>query len=385
MRKREKIDILKLNDIINLSNRILKIVFIFLCIIGLYAVTLIFKEWQIFRFFFTVLRILAPLFIGLLIAWILEPTVKYFHQRGTNRILASSLIYIFILSLFYVVITNLFPLILKQANDLLTILPTILDSFTIWVNNFFDHFKNINIIDVFKIKTDMIDYTNSLIRSLTTEVPAITINLISNLFSIIGVLVLSLMVGFYLLFDFNHLGKTILSLLPVKVRKDVRGLIEEANGFLFGYLKGTLFISLMVFVSSTIAFGIIGLKAPLLLGLICGIADIIPYIGPFIGGLPAVLLAFSYSFSTGIITIIALLVIQMIENNFFRPLVMSKTMKLHPVNIIIGILVFGYLWGVIGMVIATPLIAMLKSIIMFIEKKYHILKFIKESNSEGSD
>jgi len=193
------------------------------------------------------------------------------------------------------------------------------------------------------------------------------------------------MVGFYLLFDFNNIGKSTLSLLPLKIRKDVRSLIEEANGFLFGYLKGTLFISLMVFASSTIVFSIIGLKAPLLLGLICGIADIIPYLGPYLGALPAVLLAFSDSVSTGIITIIALLIIQMIENNFFRPLVMSKTMKLHPVIVIIGILVFGYLWGVIGMIIATPLIAMIKSIIMFIEKKYNILKFIKEGSRKGSN
>lgn len=385
MKKKEKIDISKLNDIIGLSNRILKIIFVFLCIIGLYAVTLIFKEWQIFHFLFTILRILLPLFIGILIAWILEPTIKYFHQRGMNRIVGASLIYLFILLALYLIITNLFPLLLNQANEFLTILPSILDSFTVWANNFFDHFKNINIIDIDNVKVDMINYINSLVSSLTMKVPSLTISLISNLFSTIGVLVLSLMVGFYLLFDFNNIGKSTLSLLPLKIRKDVRSLIEEANGFLFGYLKGTLFISLMVFASSTIVFSIIGLKAPLLLGLICGIADIIPYIGPYLGALPAVLLAFSHSVSTGIITIIALLIIQMIENNFFRPLVMSKTMKLHPVIVIIGILVFGYLWGVIGMIIATPLIAMIKSIIMFIEKKYNVLKFIKEGSRKGSN
>ncbi len=380
MKRKENIDTPKLNEIIRLSSNILKIAFIFFSIIGVYALTLIVKEWKLFQFLFTILKVLSPLFIGIIIAWLLEPTVKYMHQKGVNRIVGTTLIYIAMLTTIYILITTLFPMIIDQTNDFLVILPSILDSVSVWGNKFLENFQGISIIDIEVVKINVVDYLNGIVRTLTTEIPALTINFISGLFSMAGIMALGLIIGFYLLFDFANIGKVSLSLLPPKVRKDIRGLIDEANSFLFGYLKGTLFISFLIFVSSAIALSIIGVESPILLGLIIGIADIIPYIGPYIGGLPAVLVAFTQGVPTGIITIIALFTIQLIEGNFIQPLVMSKTMKLHPVNVIMGILVFGYFFGIIGMIIATPLVAMIKTIGMFIEKKYHILRFVREGN-----
>jgi predicted PurR-regulated permease PerM len=120
---------------------------------------------------------------------------------------------------------------------------------------------------------------------------------------------------------------------------------------------------------------IVGLKAPLLFGLICGITNIIPYIGPYLGALPATIVAFTQGVPVGIMTVVSILIVQFVEGNFIQPLVMSKTMKLHPVTILIGLLVFGYFFGVLGMIIATPLVAMIKSIAMFLENKFNILRF----------
>ena len=84
------------------------------------------------------------------------------------------------------------------------------------------------------------------------------------------------------------------------------------------------------------------------------------------------LVAFTQDVATGIIVLAAIMVVQFVEGNFVQPLVMSKTMKPHPVTILIGLLLFGYFFGVVGMIIATPLIAVIKSVVLFIEENLKI-------------
>ncbi len=129
----------------------------------------------------------------------------------------------------------------------------------------------------------------------------------------------------------------------------------------------------MVFVVTSLAFYIVGLRAPLLFGLFCGITNIIPYAGPYIGGAPAVIVGFSQSPLIGILTLVSVFVVQFLEGNFLQPLIMSKTTKLHPVTIMLGLLIFGHFFGIIGMVISTPVIAAFKATFMFFNDKFGIL------------
>ena len=153
------------------------------------------------------------------------------------------------------------------------------------------------------------------------------------------------------------------------------GLTNEINTSLRKYVQGTLICASSIFLLSSIGFAISGLKAPILFGLFCGITNVIPYVGPYIGGAPAVLVGFSQSPIIGIICLVTIVIAQFLESNILNPIVMSKTMKLHPVTIILGLLVFGHFWGMIGMLLATPTIAVLKSIILFLDDKYDILSF----------
>ncbi|MDD2490170.1 MAG: AI-2E family transporter [Bacilli bacterium] len=370
--KKEKIDYVKLNEVVSLSQRILKLAIIFISIIGIYAITLILKEWHIFGFIFTILSVLVPFFIGLVIAWLLEPIVKYLYNMGINRILGSILVYVIMLGILYLGFTLLFPIFLEQINDFIKILPGILEDGIIWVERFTNNFKNISFIDIEVIKTDMVNYFNDVITSITTEIPTMMINFIKGLFSTIGIFSIGLLIGFYLLVSTSNMKKIFLSLLPVRVRRDVIKLLEEANVSFFAYLKGTILTSTLVFVITATGLWLIGVKASLLLGFICGLTNIIPYIGPYLGGAVAAIVAFSQSVPLGIITLTVISIIQTIEGNIIQPLIMSKTMKLHPVTIIIGLLIFGYFFGILGMIIATPLIAVIKSIAIFVENKYHL-------------
>ena len=139
-------------------------------------------------------------------------------------------------------------------------------------------------------------------------------------------------------------------------------------------VSGTLLVALMVFICDTIGFAMVGLNAPLLFGIFCGLTDLIPYIGPYIGGAAAVIVGFSQGSFTGIAVLIICVIVQLVENYILQPIVMSKTTQLHPVTIIVGLLVFAYYFGIVGMIIATPCIALLKVIFRFIVKKYDLFK-----------
>ena len=136
-------------------------------------------------------------------------------------------------------------------------------------------------------------------------------------------------------------------------------------------------VMFLVFISQSIGLTLAGLKAPLVFALFCAITDVIPYFGPWIGGIPAVIVGFTISPTVGICTIISILVVQALENYFYQPLIMGHTMKLHPITIMIGLLIFGHFFGIIGMIIATPVIACLKILFEFIYERKAILKKLK--------
>ncbi len=130
---------------------------------------------------------------------------------------------------------------------------------------------------------------------------------------------------------------------------------------------------LLVFLTQSIGLTLAGLKAPLVFALFCAVTDIIPYFGPYIGGIPAVIVGFTISPITGICVLISIIIVQLLENNFYQPLIMGHTMKLHPVTIMLGLLIFQHFFGIIGMVVATPVIACLKILFIFINEKLDIL------------
>ena len=127
----------------------------------------------------------------------------------------------------------------------------------------------------------------------------------------------------------------------------------------------------MVFVCDTIGFALVGLNAGVLFGLLCGITDLIPYIGPYIGGAAAVIVGFTQGPMVGIGVLIIVIVVQLIESYLLQPVVMSKAMQLHPVLIIVGLLLFGHFFGILGMIVATPCMAIIKEILLFIVHRNH--------------
>ena len=168
------------------------------------------------------------------------------------------------------------------------------------------------------------------------------------------------------------MSKGFKKLFPERARDDIEYLLDQLDSTLYGFISGTLWLSLLLFVVSIIGFSIIGLKAPILIAFVCVITNLIPYIGPYMGAAVAGAIGFTQSPLIGILTLAFILVVQIVDGEILNPLVMSKKMNLSPITIIISLLVFEYLFGIIGMVIATPIVAILKVIYVFLDEKYNL-------------
>ena len=368
-----KLDMPKVNESVNLLSKILKISYFLIIVIGIYAITLITKEWRILQIIGTFLKILFPFFIGFVIAWIFNPIVTWLNKKKVNRILGTVIVYLIFLGFLYLMISSIFPLILDQANDLLSTLPHIINKVKDFIENFFKNLSSSS-FDFNSIKTEIFNYVTTFGKNLSASLPSTIISFMSSLFSGVGTIALSLIIGFYMLFNFDNVKKTLIKLIPEKVRGTTTELLTIVNNTLVGYVQGTFFVAFIVFVTSYIGFLILGVEAPLLFATFCGITDLIPYAGPFIGGTPVALVTLTQNTTTGILVILYIVAVQWLESLVLQPVIMSKAMKLNPVTIIIGLLVFQHFFGILGMIVATPIIATLKVIIIFFNKKYILVK-----------
>ena len=367
---------------INVSEKLLKIAYLFVVVVGIYALTKLFKEWKIFDFIFEMLKVISPVFIGLLVAWLLDPIVKWLRKKGVRRSLGTILSYIVIIGGIILLIGTIIPVLTDQISDFAKLIPTVVDTVKDWINSFFNSLDRIDGFDALTVKDNLFKRIEDFSLNLTETLPTSAINILKSTFSGIGNVVIGLIIGFYFLLGFENVDDTLITLLPKKHQNETKKVVGDVNVSLRNFVSGALLDCTFVFIITSIGLAFIGLKAPLLFGLFCGITNIIPYAGPYIGGAPAVIVAFSQSPLIGVLTLILIVVIQFLEGNLLQPIIMSKTTKLHPVTIMIGLLIFGHFWGILGMVVSTPIISAFKAIFAHFNEKYDIITFNDESVDE---
>lgn len=363
-----------LNEAIHLFKGILKIAYVLCIIVGIYAVTIIFKEWHLKETIFVLLKTISPLFIGLFLAWLFDPIVTGLEKGGIRRVFGALLTYVVFVALIALLIGSIFPVLYDQINDFVKLVPAVFDNVKEWIESILMRF-DASTFDAEAFKNNIFKNIEEFGTSLTSSLPTMVISIVKNFVSGMGALLIGLIIGFYLSISFKNGTDAFITLLPKNIRDDARDLANEINNTCRSFVKGAIIDAGVIFVVSSIAFLLCGLKAPLLFGLFCGITNIIPYAGPYIGGIPAVIVAFSQGTTTGILVLICIVVIQAIEGNFLQAFIMSKSTKLHPVTIILGLLVFGYFFGILGMVVSTPIIGAIKAIFMFFNEKYEFIGY----------
>ena len=374
MNKKEKeVDITSLNHILRVGKNLMDIGYIMAIVCIVLLGTYLLKEWNIFRYIGELILVISPIFIGFLIAWLFEPLVSTLQAKKIPRIIGCLLVYLLLIGLFFLIIYLFVPSMASQVKDFVTAAPKIFEDITDFIIGFIEKLNIDSIIKVDNLKENIMKNITEWGLGIGSDVPKYLLSIGKSIISGGFNFFLGLMIGFYLLYDFDKVNHTIYTIIPENWKGNYKELTHRINTSLRSYVQGVLLVMFLVFITQGVGLSIAGMKAPILFALFCAVTDIIPYFGPYIGALPAVIVGFTISPITGVCVVISILVVQLLENNFYQPLIMGHTMKLHPVAIMAGLLVFQHFFGIIGMVIATPCIACIKVILVFILEQTGII------------
>jgi predicted PurR-regulated permease PerM len=336
----------------------------------LFVVTYFFLKinivWQpIVKLIFTVI---FPFLVASLITYLLHPLVEKIHQMGIHRGFAVVIIYALFFGGVGLALYKGIPAFIQQTKDLAENLPIFTNQYRFWLEEIQQKTSEWPMGIHEKIE-DGISGFEKRIEAILSRVLNSTINLLNSLF----IIAIIPFIAFYMLKDINVLKKSAWYITPRKWRQPGIHFLRAVNESLGNYIRGQLMVCLIVGTSSALLFWVIDMKYPLLLGFIIGVTNVIPYFGPIIGAIPAVIIAATVSVKMVIFIVIIVFVLQFVEGNILSPIIVGKSLHMHPLIIMLALLAGGEVGGVVGMIMAVPIIAVIKIAILQV-RNYFIKK-----------
>ena len=373
--KEKKLDLKTLNELIKTGNILLKITLTMAILAIAILIIYLLDKTSVLVIIGKIISILSPLFIGLLIAWLVEPAINYFVKNKVGRKLATVVVYLILIFIIILIAALIVPEFIAQVNELITRIPNFLKSINTFIN---DTFKSTADFDLSSVKESLINTINNFVNNFTSENLTGIVEKLSSSIKVVSNFVLGILIAFYLSLDFKNVNKYVSILVPNRFHEDIKKITTPLNEMLRNYVNGTLLSCLFVMILSLIGFLISGVSSPLLFAIFCAITNLIPYFGPYIGGIPVILIGFTMNPYVGFGCLITVVLVQFLEGNILNPLIVGKAVDLHPVILMLSLLVFEYFFGIFGMVIAVPIVATIKIVLLFFENKYHFINKMME-------
>jgi predicted PurR-regulated permease PerM len=314
--------------------------------------------------------VVPPLLIAVAVVYLLNPVVTALERRGVPRLAGAGIVYLLFLCIVALIVSLLVPVVARQVSQVVEHFPDYLadaQAFVRRVGNRFGQEPN------FRLDADQVrawltaeDNRQTVTRYLT-GLRSVTTSVISGLI----IFVIGPVMAFYLLVDLPRLERGAMALIPPARREEVRGLMDRISQAVGGFFRGQLLVALFVGVASSIGLWAIGLPFWLLVGMVAGVFNLVPLIGPFIGGGLAVIIALiSGQPLKAVWAALVLLVVQQIDNHLISPNVMGRTVQLHPVVVMLALLVGASFAGLFGMLVIVPLVAVAKIVFLYVWSKY---------------
>lgn len=308
------------------------------------------------------LSLLTPFLIAGVLSYALNPAVRFLKDKGLSRTKAVAVLFLTFLLFLLGLSISIFPMLGEEIARLGDMLPELSQEwyrrFAAWYDA---HLSNQPLIP--ESLSGLLEFFDVELKSLTEWL----LQSSGSLFQGIGMLassLVSLVTIPVLTFYFMKDGETIFTLakkaIPARIRSHAFPLFKEIDGVLSGFIRGQILVALFVGFLSGMVLLFLGIDFWILLGLIAGITNIIPYLGPFIGAIPAVLVTLATNPGRTLWVILAFVVIQQVESSLVSPKIVGNRVGLHPTLIIFSLLLGGALGGLVGLIIAVPLAAVLK-------------------------
>ena len=302
-----------------------------------------------------VTEIFPPLFVALITIYIANPLVTRLEGVGLNRVFGSCLSYVLLIGVVAAAVALLIPVLVHQGTVFAHELPKAVDragdvahrisldvedriggdfKLSEWVGNRSD------------LVSDGLKRVGGFLRSAAQALTLIVIGLV---------------IGFYLLVDLPRMRRAAVYMMPPDRREEIRKIAGAVAATMGAFFRGQLLVAFIVGVLSALGMLIIGLPSWAIVGLICGFFNLVPLIGPFIGAVPAILIAATLGSPIKVVLVIVILtIVQQIDNHFISPNVMSWSVKLHAVTVMLSLTIGAALSGLFGMLVAVPIAAALK-------------------------
>lgn len=314
-------------------------------------------------------QLLAPMLLSLLLAYLLHPIVTGITRRwGISRRWAVLLVYSSFLLIFFATTTGLGIAVSQRIIQLGSYLGELSVELPDQIETLADQVVTLGpwTFDLAQINLEpLLSELASAIRPLLSETGNLLASAARAMASAVTLVFLVMVIGYYLLVDFETLDDGFLSWVPPAYRADFRLILNEMSRIWHAFLRGQATLGLFIGTVVAVILTLLGVRFAFVLGLIAGLMEFVPMFGPLISAVVAVLVAFFQNsnmwgltpFAFGMLVLVVFLIIQQVENNILVPRIIGQSLNLHPLAVLLSILAGGLLAGVIGLMLAAPLLA----------------------------
>jgi predicted PurR-regulated permease PerM len=308
-------------------------------------------------FVYRVRAVLPPFIFALAFTYILGPPVNGLTRRGLNRTAAILLVYLVGAAMLALAGTFAWPALVRETAAFVEGLPRHTAGIEQFLEDLSRRYQRTPLPEGVRLIIDehLRRAEQFLISTLRSAAGAV-IDVVSQAAN----LILAPILAFFFLRDAGGLTRRVEAYVPAPYQGQVLGLLAEIDAVLRNFVFGRLVVALLVGLLSAAGLALIGVEYALVLGAIAGICDLIPFFGPFIGAVPAVILAGLKSTTALLLVVILFVIVQQIEAQVLAPLILSETVGLHPVAVIFALLAGGHLYGLWGVLLAVPVAAVLR-------------------------
>nr|WP_191297017.1 AI-2E family transporter [Paenibacillus sp. PL91] len=344
------------------------LIYLILGLIAIYLLLLI--KPLIVNVYIFLKAVFAPFIIAMIISYVLNPIVTMLHDRKVPRTIAVLLIYAVFCAVITVLLVNLIPMFIEQVQELNRHVPEL----SMRAQNIVTDINNTSFLPE-SIRSGI----NKSLVNIEKKLSESLFNFVNNIGSMVNALFIAFIIpflAFYILKDFDVFERTVITYVPKAHRKNTVRLLKDIDTALGSYIRGQFLVCVIVGVLAYLGYMLIGMPYALLLASIVAITNVIPYLGPFFGAAPALLMASTVSLKLVILVAIINTLCQILEGNVISPQVVGRTLHMHPLSIIFALLVGGEIAGIVGMILAVPIFAACKVIIQHMFAYYVRRKII---------
>jgi len=310
-------------------------------------------------FLYTIRQILGVLIVSFILTSAIYPWVDWLQKKRLPRWFGVITVYILLFGVFAAAVVLIIPPITSEIGQLATALPQAYE-------NLVSNFSSSTDPAVAEGLQSSLQAMQDSLSGITNSIFSAAANLFGGVISLLGVLVIT----FYMVVEENGIKKFIHSVSPIQYQPYLYQLTRRIQERMGKWLQGQILLSLIIGILTVVGLWILGVKYVLLLALLAAVFEVVPFIGPILAAIPAVILAMTQSPIKGILVIVLYIVIQQLENNIVVPKVMQRSVGLNPIIVIIVMLIGATIAGFVGLLVAVPFAAIISIVASdFFEKR----------------